>query len=69
MVRLVAARLSPLKEYRAPIFRTPDDVTSRQEFQPVWLRLISIVLLLMISLYGYQATQPWTDIYYVTYDD
>ena len=27
-VRFVAARLSPLKEYRAPIVRTPGDVTS-----------------------------------------
>ena len=31
-VRFVAARLSPLKEYRAPIVRTPGDLTSRQEF-------------------------------------
>ena len=29
-VRFAAARLSPLKEYRAPIVRTPDNVTSRQ---------------------------------------
>ena len=36
-VRFVAARLSPLKEYRAPIVRTPGDVTSRQEPQLVWL--------------------------------
>ena len=30
-VRFVAARLSPLKEYHAPIVRMPVDVTSRQE--------------------------------------
>ena len=30
-IRLVAAQLSPLKEYRAPIVRTPGDVTSCQE--------------------------------------
>ena len=30
-IRFVAARLSPLKEYRAPIVRTPGKVTSRQE--------------------------------------
>ena len=36
-VRFVAARLSPLKGYRASIVRTPGDVTSRQESQPVWL--------------------------------
>ena len=30
-VRFVVARQSPLKEYRASIFRTPGDVTSRQE--------------------------------------
>ena len=30
-VKFVAARLSPLKEFRAPIVRTPGDVTSRQE--------------------------------------
>ena len=36
-VRFVASRLSLLKEYRAPIVRTPGDVTSRQESQPVWL--------------------------------
>ena len=29
--RFVAARLPPLKEYRAPIVRIPGDVTSRQE--------------------------------------
>ena len=31
-VRFVAARLSPFKVYRAPIVRTPGDVTSRQEY-------------------------------------
>ena len=36
-VRFVAARLSPLKEYRAPLVRTPGDITLRQESQPVWL--------------------------------
>ena len=36
-VRFVAARLSPLRKYRAPIVRTPGDVASRQESQPVWL--------------------------------
>ena len=30
-VRFVAAQLSPLKEYRVSIVRTPGDVTSRQE--------------------------------------
>ena len=30
-VRFVAARLSPFKVHRAPIVRTPGDVTSRQE--------------------------------------
>ena len=30
-VKFVAACLSPLKEYRAPIVRTSGDVTSRQE--------------------------------------
>ena len=30
-VRFVAARLSPFQVYRAPIVRTPGDVTSRQE--------------------------------------
>ena len=30
-VRFVATRLSPLKEYRAPIVCTPGDVTSSQE--------------------------------------
>ena len=34
-VRFVAARLSPLKEYRASIVCTPGDVTSGQESQPV----------------------------------
>ena len=36
-VRFVAAWLPPLKEYRAPIVRTPGDATSRQECQPAWL--------------------------------
>ena len=36
-VRFVAARLSPFKEYRAPIVRTPGDVTLRQESPPVRL--------------------------------
>ena len=36
-VRFVAARLSPLKEYRALRVRTPGDVTSRQKSQPLWL--------------------------------
>ena len=36
-VRFVAARLSPFKEYCAPIVRTLGDVTSRQESQPVSL--------------------------------
>ena len=36
-VRFVAARLSSLKEYRAPIVCTPGEVTSLQESQPVWL--------------------------------
>ena len=36
-VRFVAARLSPLKEDRASIARTPGDVTLRQESQPVSL--------------------------------
>ena len=31
-VRFVTARLSPLKEYRDPIVRTPCDVTLRQKF-------------------------------------
>ena len=31
IVWFVDAWLSPLKEYRAPIVRTPGDVTSRQE--------------------------------------
>ena len=35
--RFVAAWLSPLKEYHAPVVCTPGDVTSRQEFWPVWL--------------------------------
>ena len=30
-VRFVAAQLSPFKVYRAPIVRTPGDITSRQE--------------------------------------
>ena len=30
-VKFVAARLSPLKELRAPIVRMPGDATSRQE--------------------------------------
>ena len=34
-VRFVTARLSPLKEYRVSIVRTPGDVTSCQESQPV----------------------------------
>ena len=37
IVRFIAARLSPLKEYRAPIVRSPGDATSRQESQPVRL--------------------------------
>ena len=36
-VSFLAAWLSPLKEYRSPIVRTPGDVTSRQESQPPWL--------------------------------
>ena len=36
-VRFVAARLSLLKVYRAPIVRAPGDVTSRQESWPVGL--------------------------------
>ena len=36
-VRFIAARLYPLKEYRAPLVRTPGDVSSRQESQAVWL--------------------------------
>ena len=37
IVRFVVARLSPFKVYRAPIFRTPGDVTSRKESKPAWL--------------------------------
>ena len=36
-IRFVAARLFPLKEYRAPIVRTPYDVTLGLESQSVWL--------------------------------
>ena len=36
-VRFVAARLSPLKEYCAPIVRSSGDVTLRQESPPVRL--------------------------------
>ena len=35
-VRFATARLSPLKEYRAPRVCTPGDVTSRQKSKPVW---------------------------------
>ena len=36
-VRFVAARLTLLKEYRAPLVRTSDDLTLRQEPQLVWI--------------------------------
>ena len=73
-VRFVAARLSLLKEYCAPIVHTPGDVTSRQEpasmaFRQSSRKLISIMLLMVISLYGFPAIWPWTDTYCVTFDD
>ena len=54
-VRFVAARLSPFKVYRAPIVRTPGDVTSRQESKPAWLSgnlaviLQRVFVLLLVS--------------------
>ena len=50
-VRFVAARLSPFKVYRAPIVRTPGDVTSRQESKPAWLSGNLAVILQRVFVY------------------
>ena len=52
-VRFVAAQLSPFKVYRAPIVRTPGDVTSRQEFKPAWLSGNPVVILQRVFVYYY----------------
>ena len=44
-VRFVAGRLSPFKVYRAPIVRTPGDVTSCQKSKPAWLSANLAVIL------------------------
>ena len=52
-VRFVAARLSPFKVYRAPIVRTPNDATSRQESKPTWLSGNLAVILQRAFVYYY----------------
>ena len=52
-VGFVAAWLSPFKVYRAPIVRTTDDVTSRQESKPAWLSGNLAVILQRIFVYYY----------------
>ena len=51
--RFVAARLSPFKVYRAPIVRTPGDVTSRQESKPARLSGNLAVILQRLFIYYY----------------
>ena len=52
-VSIRAARLSPLKKYRAPIVRTPGDVNSRQESKPEWLSGNLAVILQRVFVYYY----------------
>ena len=52
-VRFVAAWLSPFKVYRAPIVRTPGDVTSCQESKPAWLSSNLAVTLQCVFVYYY----------------
>ena len=52
-VRFVAARLSPFKVYRAPIVRTPGDLTSRQESKPACLSGNLAVILQRVYVYYY----------------
>ena len=52
-VRFVAARLSPFKVYRAPIVRTPGDVTSRLESKPAWLSRNLAEILKRVFVYYY----------------
>ena len=52
-VRFVAARLSPFKLYRAPVVRTPGDVTSHQESKLAWLSGNLAVILQRVFVYYY----------------
>ena len=52
-VRFVFARLFPFEEYRAPIVRTPGDVTSRQESKPAWFSCNLAVILQRTFVYCY----------------
>ena len=52
-VRFVAARLSLFIVYRAPIVRTPGDVTSPQESKPAWLSGNLAVILQRVFVYYY----------------
>ena len=62
-VKFVAAQLSPLKKYPASVVCKFDDITSCQEsyrsaymvFRQSGRGLISIMLLVIISLYGFLA--------------
>ena len=52
-VKFVAARLFSFQVYRAPIVRTPGDVTSRQESKPAWLSGNLAMILQHVLVYHY----------------